>query len=139
MLSKFIPALILGLGAAAFASPALSEDTVTKTVDTGSHTCTSQGQEVKKFDTAEAGSDRYFIEEKVSYSEKSKFLAGDCTIEGVEKRDVTFTTSEGNKVTIKVPVKYSLRAFGDCTSNLGNIGRRMGTECVFSGPTQRYK
>jgi len=119
--------------------PAAAEDVVTKTVDTGSHTCTRQGQEAKKYDSAEAGSDRYFVEDQVSYSEKSKFLAGNCTVESVEKRSVTFTTKEGKKVEIKVPVKYNLRAWGDCTNNLGNLGKRMGTECVFSGPTQRYE
>lgn len=131
--------VLLGAVVAMASSAAYGEDTVRKTVDTGSHTCTSIGQEKKVYDTAEAGSDRFFIEEQVSFTEVSKFLAGNCTIEGVEKRAILVTLPDGTKAPIRMPVKYTLRAFADCTNDPGNLNRRMSTECAFVGPTVRYK
>ncbi|MDX2259254.1 MAG: hypothetical protein NW205_10115 [Hyphomicrobiaceae bacterium] len=114
-------------------------DPVSVIVDTGSHTCTSQGQEKKTPGVAVSGSDRYFDEATVSFTEISKFLAGGCSITSVEKRKITVKLENGTTVAVDVPVKYHLLAVGDCTSNLGNIGKRMGTECRFSANTIEHK
>jgi len=118
--------------------------TVTKTVDTGSHTCTKIGQEVKKYETAEAPPDRFFVESTVQFREKSRFGAGNCSFTNdggasVEKKTVTLRLQNGQTVRADVPVKYHLRAFADCTNDPGRLASRIGTECIFSGETDRYE
>lgn len=117
---------------------------ITKTIDTGSHTCTKIGQEEKAYHVAESGSDRFFLENTVRYDEVSKLGGGGCDFtndagSSVERRDVTLKLANGMDVKVSVPVKYYLRAFGDCGNNPGNIGKSMGTECVFSGETSEYQ
>lgn len=118
--------------------------TVTKTVDTGSHTCTSQGQDHKAYDVAEAPADRYFVESTVSFGETSKFGDGNCmfTNDGgatIDKKTVTLKLENGQTVRADVPIRYHLRAYADCTNNLSKLGSRVGTECRFSGETDRYE
>lgn len=130
---------------AIFAGTAWSQKpyTVTKTVDTGSHTCTSQGQDHKAYDVAEAPPDRYFVESTVSFGEVSKFGAGNCefTNDGgatVDKKTVVLKLANGQTVRADVPIRYHLRAYADCTNNVQKLTTRVGTECRFSGETDRY-
>lgn len=131
---------------AVFGSVAFSQTpyTVTKTVDTGSHTCTRQGQDVKVYDVAEAPPDRYFVESTVRFGETSKFGAGNCvfTNDGgasVDKKTVTLKLANGQTVRADVPIRYHLRAYADCTNDLRKIATQIGTECRFSGETDRYE
>jgi hypothetical protein len=143
---KMVAKSLVMIAFAAFTLHAYAQNAyrVSKTVDTGSHTCIRQGQEVKVYDVAEAPSDRFFVESTVRFSEKSRFGAGNCSLtndggKSVEKKTVTLKLANGQTVRADVPVKYYLRAFADCTNNLGKLGSRIGTECVFSGETDEFQ
>lgn len=108
-------------------------------VDTGSHTCTSIGQEKKVGQIFKAGNDRYFIKETVKYTEKSRFGGGDCRIMSVEEKNISAKLSTGQTVMMPVPVSYTVRAFADCTNNPAKLGSRIATECQFSAETQEFE
>lgn len=93
---------------------------------------------------AEAPPDRFFVESTVRYVPHAQFGDGNCvfTNDGggsVEKRTVTLRLQNGATVRADVPVKYYLRAYADCTNNLGKLGSRVGMECTFSGETDRFE
>lgn len=114
---------------------------VSKTVDTGSHTCTKIGQEKKVYDVAEAGQDRYFVND--SLATVSMFREGNCTYESdgggpsVTMGRFSFKDADGNNEVMEKPVRYVIRAFGDCTNNPANLGKSMGTECRFTATSKR--
>ncbi|KAF0113858.1 MAG: hypothetical protein FD149_2010 [Rhodospirillaceae bacterium] len=88
----------------------------------------------KRFD---APSDSYFLEETVSFNEKSKFGEGYCRIEHVHKKEIEVTLPNGKKIRIKVPIAYDVLAVADCTNNPLKLGSRIGTECEFTAKTER--
>lgn len=110
-------------------------------VDTGSHICTSLGQERKVYKDIYAGKGRYFVNE--SLGTVSKFREGDCqyTTDGggpaVQTEKFKFTDADGAVELMDKPTRYVVRAFGDCTNNLGNIGKTMGTECRFTATSKK--
>ena len=114
---------------------------VSKTADTGSHTCTSIGQEVKKYEAAEAGPGRYFADAKLETV--SMFRAGNCSYESdgagpsITMGRFLFKDADGNDEVMEKPVRYVIRAFGDCTNNPANLTQRMGTECRFTATSKR--
>lgn len=72
--------IVLSIGLL-FVSSALAQKpyTVRQQVDTGSHTCTSQGQDYKVYAVAEAPPDRFFVESTVKYTIHSQFGSdGNC-------------------------------------------------------------
>jgi hypothetical protein len=114
---------------------------VDKTVDTGSHTCTSIGQEKKVYDDAIAGEGRYFVDE--SLTTVSQFGAGNCTYESdgagpsVEMKKFKFVDADGAVEMMDKPVRYRIRAFADCTNNPAKLTTQIGTECKFTGVSKR--
>ena len=107
-------------------------------VDTGSHTCTSLGQERKVGKVFSSGEDRYFVRSTVTYSTVSRFGGGDCRIMGVKEKDIYLKLETGQSVRVTVPIGYTVRAFADCTRNPAKLGSRIGTECQFTSQTEEY-
>lgn len=123
------------------AASAQSRVPVDVTVDTGTHTCVNPGQVERAYKTVYAGDSRYFID--VSLAEVSKLLIGSCeyasegTGPAVEMRKFKFLDADGEAEWVEKPVRYTVRAFGDCTNNIGNVGKTVGTACRFTGTTKR--
>jgi hypothetical protein len=118
--------------------------TVTKTVDTGNHTCPSIGWDHKVYDVAEAPADRFFVESTVRFDPEGVSGDGNCVFTNdnggaVERKTVTLKLANGQSVRADVPVRYHLRAYADCTNNPRNLGSRVGRECKFSAETDEYK
>lgn len=110
------------------------------TVDTGSHTCTSPGQEKKVYKEIYAGDNRYFINE--SLSETSRFGSGGCEYSpdggnSYEKRNFCVTDADGQRECTPRLVKVNVRAFADCTNDVSRIGSRISTECRFTATSKR--
>lgn len=133
-------AMALAVPAYAFAAEGNTVP-VDVTVDTGSHQCTHQGQEVKVEKGIEAGAGRYFIND--SLGEVSKFGAGSCEFfsdSGENPRQTkVFCTTDADGAPECLPrlSKVIVRAFADCTNNLGKIGSRIGTECRFTATSKK--
>lgn len=131
----------MALAVPAYASAAGNTTPIDVTVDTGSHTCTSLGQEKKVYKTIEAGEGRYFFNE--SLGETSKFGAGSCEFNsdggGVayEKKVYCVTDADGDQECSPRLVKVIVRAFADCTNNPTKIGSRIGTECRFTATSKK--
>lgn len=111
------------------------------TVDTGSHTCTHQGQDVKVYKTIEAGAGRYFINE--SLGEVSKFGAGSCEFNsdggGNPHETKVFCTTDADGAPECLPrlSKVVVRAYADCTNNMSKLGSQIGTECRFTATSKK--
>lgn len=111
------------------------------TVDTGSHTCTSMGQEKKVYKDVYAGDGRYFA--NPALGEVSKFGAGNCEYNSdggapaIQTAQFKFTDADGAVEMMDKPIRYIVRAFADCTNNPGKLGSRIGTECRFTATSKR--
>jgi hypothetical protein len=143
---KLVHLVILFVGVL-YGSSALSQKpyTVRLHVDTGSHTCTNQGQDHKAYGIAEAPPDRFFVESTVKYAPHAQFGSdGNCVFTNdaggsVEKKTVTLKLANGQTVRADVPVKYYLRAYADCTNDLTKLFSRVSMECAFEGETDRFE
>lgn len=112
------------------------------TADTGSHTCTAQGQDYKNYRTAYAGDSRYFVDMKLATV--SVFGSGGCEYSpdhnpAIEEKVFCVTDADGQPECQPRPVKVTIRAYADCTNNLGKLGSRVGTECRFTATTKKGK
>jgi hypothetical protein len=113
---------------------------INEIVDTGSHTCSSNGQEKKVYKDIYAGDSRYFVDPVLA--EVSKFGAGDCQYNSdggapaVQMGKFKLTDADGQVEITDKPVRYIVRAFADCTNN-NRIGSRIGTECRFTATSKR--
>jgi hypothetical protein len=107
-------------------------------VDTGSHTCTHQGQDWNVSHVYEAPPGYHFTENNWRAVEVSKFGAGSCTIEGVRRVPTQVTFPSGRKGTLQLVTGIAVRAYADCTNDFGRIGSRVGTECRLEATTERY-
>ncbi len=109
-------------------------------VDTGSHTCTSIGQEKKVYKEIYAGDDRYFIDDNLS--EVSKFGAGSCEYSpdggnSYEKKPFCVIDADNEKECQPRLVRVIVRAFADCTNNPTKLQSRIGTECRFTATSKK--
>ncbi|MGS1010069.1 hypothetical protein [Achromobacter anxifer] len=112
------------------------------TADTGSHTCTSQGQDHKNYRTAYAGDDRYFVDMKLT--PVSIFGKGTCEYSpdhkpAIEEKVFYVTDADGKPECQPRPVRATIRAYADCTNDLRKIGSRVAAECRFTATTKRGK
>lgn len=112
------------------------------TADTGSHTCTSQGQDHKNYRTASAGDDRYFVDMKLTTV--SIFGKGSCEYSpdhnpAIEEKVFCVTDADGKPECQPRPVKVTIRAYADCTNDLRKINTRVAAECRFTAITKRGK
>lgn len=110
------------------------------TVDTGSHTCTSQGQEKKVYKEIYAGDSRYFVNE--SLTTVSAFGKGECAYspdhgENYVTKSFCLTDADGQKECTQRLVRVVVRAFADCTMNLSKLGTRIAAECRFTATSKR--
>jgi hypothetical protein len=126
----------------AFAQAASAQFTtpVDVTVDTGSHTCTSTGQEKKVYKEIYAGDSRYFVGE--SLSTVSTFGKGECAYspdhgENYVTKNFCVTDADGQKECSQRLVKVVVRAFADCTNNPLKLGTRIAAECRFTATSKR--
>ena len=110
------------------------------TVDTGSHTCTSTGQEKKVHKEIYAGDGRYFTNE--SLSTVSTFGKGECAYspdhgDNYVTKNFCVTDADGQKECSPRLVKVVVRAFADCTNNPLRLGSRIAAECRFTATSKR--
>ncbi|CUS38069.1 hypothetical protein [Candidatus Nitrospira nitrificans] len=111
------------------------------TVDTGSHTCTSIGQDHRAYRDIYAGDGRYFFKEQLA--EKTKFGAGNCEYNSdgggnaYETRSFCVTDADGEKECSQRLVRVIVRAYADCTNNPGKLTSRVGTECRFTATSKK--
>lgn len=111
------------------------------TVDTGSHTCTSVGQEKKVYKDVYAGDSRYFINDNLS--EVSKFGSGSCEYDpeagdnAYQKKSFCVKDADGQPECVPRLVKVRVRAFADCTNNPAKLTTKIGTECRFTATSKR--
>ncbi|MEQ1560789.1 MAG: tetratricopeptide repeat protein [Methyloglobulus sp.] len=109
-------------------------------VDTGSHTCTSLGQEMKVYSEVYAGDGRYFVNSILAVM--YKFGAGNCEFNSdggapaIQTGQFKFTDADGQVEIMEKPIRYIVRAFADCTNNPGNLGSRISTECRFTATSK---
>lgn len=133
--------IALALAVPTYAFAAGNTVPVDVTVDTGSHQCTRQGQDVKVYKEISAGEGRYFFEDHLG--EVSKFGAGSCEFNsdggGVayETKKFCVIDADGDKECSSRLVKVVVRAYADCTNNLTKIGSRIGTECRFTATSKK--
>lgn len=112
------------------------------TADTGSHTCTSIGQDHKNYKTAYAGDDRYFVD--LTLSTVSIFGKGGCEYSpdhspAIENKVFCVTDADGQPECQPRPVKVTIRAYADCTNNPTKLGSQVAAECRFTATTKKGK
>ena len=110
------------------------------TVDTGSHTCVSTGQEKKVYKEVYAGDSRYFVNE--SLSTVSVFGKGECAYspdhgDSYQTKNFCVTDADGQKECSPRLVKVIVRAFADCTNNPLKKDTRIAAECRFMATSKR--
>lgn len=107
-------------------------------VDTGSHSCSSIGQEHKVMKEINAGDSRYFINENLTMI--SNFGKGACIYEpdgGVQSKIFCVTDADGQQECLPRVVKVVVRAFADCTMDPLKLTTKVGTECRFTATSKR--
>jgi hypothetical protein len=107
-------------------------------VDTGSHTCSSIGQDHNVPKEISAGESRYFINENLTMI--SNFGRGACTYErdgGVQTKIFCVTDADGKQECLPRIVKVIVRAYADCTMDPLKLTTRVGTECRFTATSKR--
>ena len=110
------------------------------TVDTGSHTCTSIGQEKKVYKEVYAGDSRYFL--NPSLSTVSVFGKGSCEFSpdhanSYETKEFCVTDADGQKECSPRVIRVIVRAFADCTNDPRKLTSRIAAECRFTGTSKR--
>lgn len=136
---------LFGILALALPLPLLAQNTVPidVNVDTGAHTCTSQGQDHKVYQTIRAGIGRYF--QNPQLVTHSNFGPGNCTYEtdGGGPSQVfgkfKLTDADGDEEVQDRLTQVTVRAYSDCTNNLSRIGSRTGRECRFTATSKKGK
>ena len=134
---------LLGLALSTMAQLALAQFStpIDVTIDTGSHTCTSIGQESKVYKAIDAGDSRYFINEALGTI--STFGKGECAYspdhgaDAYVKKSFCVTDADGLKECTPRLVKVIVRAFADCTNDPSKIGSRIAAECSFTATSKR--
>lgn len=133
-LVAFTLSLITQFAAAQLTTP------IDVTVDTGSHTCSSIGQEKKVYKEIYAGDSRYFLNE--SLGTVSTFGKGECAWspdhgDSYVTKNFCVTDADGQKECSPRLIKVIVRAFADCTNNPTKIGSHIAAECRFTATSKR--
>ncbi len=134
---------VFGLALSSVAQFALAQYTtpIDVTIDTGSHTCTSIGQEKKVYLPIDAGDSRYFINE--SLRTVSTYGKGECAYspdhggDGYVTKVFCVTDADGQQECSPRLVKVIVRAFADCTNDPGRLGSQIAAECRFTATSKR--
>ena len=141
LLNKLLISLVLMVPLPGFSQTPGFVTPIDQNVDTGSHTCTSQGQDIKVYKSILAGENRYFINENLSVV--SQFGAGSCEYspdhvpDSYVKKIFCVTDADGQQECTPKLVQVIIRAYADCTNNPLKLGSRIGTECRFTATSKR--
>lgn len=131
----------IGLVAPGYALAAGNTVPIDQNVDTGTHLCTSIGQDIKVYKPISAGEGRYFFGEHLG--EVSKFGAGDCQFNSdgggnaYETKVFCVTDADGEKECAPRLVGVIVRAYADCTNDPRRINSRISTECRFTAISKK--
>lgn len=140
LIKKIFPVMIMTIVSQSALAATGNTTPIDVTVDTGTHTCTSIGQEKKVYKEIYAGDGRYFIDENLS--EVSRFGAGGCEYSpdggnSYEKKTFCVTDADGDRECQPRLVRVIVRAFADCTNNPAKLATKIATECRFSATSKK--
>lgn len=136
---------LFGIIAVALPLQLLAQNTVPIEVhvDTGSHTCTSIGQDHKVYQTITAGAGRYF--QNPALNTHSNFGPGNCTYEtdGGGPAQVwqkfKLIDADGEEEEQDRLVQVTVRAYSDCTNSPARLTTRTARDCKFTATSKKGK
>lgn len=110
-------------------------------LDGGQITCKSpSGDEIKKFQTFKAPTDRFFKEDTISVRKISGWApkAERCEVTGVRRSNIKVKTDYG-ELNVSVIKEFDVFAGADCGTNVAQyVGKTASIECEVSATMTKY-